>query len=239
LSLGDLLAVVSPRLVVPAEVPESLLAMWLQPGRWNPPELFARRGLMLYPLSGALLRSRPAGVDLLLAGDAIRLDVEGPVRWRVLSHEPAQVALIGPSTIAALAVIPGAAHALLNAMLRQVELEHELRSIVGIQRIEERIVAFFSLLARRVGAAAPGGVRIPLALEQKRIEELLSAGHTQATMAFRALFGAGVLVHDAAGWLFVPDTWQPRAPKATDVSLAALDPSYASIAVGALSLLPL
>ena len=48
----------------------------------------------------------------------------------------------------------------------------------------------------------PGGVRIPLPLEQKRIEEILSAGHTQATMAFRTLFAAGVLVHDAAGWRY-------------------------------------
>jgi hypothetical protein len=239
LTLGVLLAALDPKLAVPPQLPESLIAVWVQPGRWNPPELFARRGLMLYPLSGAVLRSRPAGVDLLLAGDAVRLDVEGPVRWRVLSHEPAQVALIGPATIAALAGIPGAAHALLNAMLRQVELEHELRAIVGIQRIEERIVAFFTLLARRVGLPAPGGVRIPLALEQKRIEELLSAGHTQATMAFRTLFGAGVLVHDAGGWLFAADAWQPRPPKSPPLSLAVLDPGANSIAVIGLSFLPL
>jgi hypothetical protein len=202
LPLGVLLAVLDPRLAVPAQLPESLIAVWLQPGRWNPPELFARRGLILYPLSGAVLRSRPGAVDLLLAGDAVRLDVDGPVRWRVLSHEPARVALIGSSTIAALASIPGAAHALLNAMLRQVELELELRAIVGIQRIEERIVAFFRLLARRIGEPGADGVRIPLALEQKRIEEMLSAGHTQATMAFRALFRGGALGHDADGWLF-------------------------------------
>jgi hypothetical protein len=61
-------------------------------------------------------------------------------------------------------------------------------------------------LARRLGENVPGGVRIPLPLEQKRIEEILSAGHTQATMAFRALFAAGVLIHDAAGWRFDPSS---------------------------------
>jgi hypothetical protein len=88
----------------------------------------------------------------------------------------------------------------MHALLQQIELELELRAIVGIQRIEHRILAFFGLLARRLGRQQSGGIRIPLALEQKRIEEILSAGHTQATMAVRALFAAGVLVHDAAGW---------------------------------------
>jgi hypothetical protein len=77
-------------------------------------------------------------------------------------------------------------------------------AIVGIQRIEHRILGFSGLLARRLGRQQSGGIRIPLALEQKRIEEILSAGHTQATTAFRALFAAGVLVHDAAGWRFDP-----------------------------------
>jgi CRP-like cAMP-binding protein len=92
----------------------------------------------------------------------------------------------------------------MHALLQQLELELELRAIVGIQRIEHRILAFFGLLARRLGREQAGGIRIPLALEQKRIEEILSAGHTQATTAFRALFAAGVLVHDAAGWRFDP-----------------------------------
>jgi hypothetical protein len=92
----------------------------------------------------------------------------------------------------------------MHALLRQLELELELRSIVGIQRIEQRIVAFFGLLARRLGEQSTSGIRIPLSLQQKRIEEILSAGHTQATMAFRGLFAAGVLFHDARGWRFDP-----------------------------------
>jgi hypothetical protein len=92
----------------------------------------------------------------------------------------------------------------MHALLQQLELELELRAIVGIQRIEQRILAFFGVLARRLGEEQPRGIRIPLALEQKRIEEILSARHAQATMAFRALFAAGVLVHDAAGWRFDP-----------------------------------
>jgi hypothetical protein len=210
--LDELLAVLDPPVVVPAQMsPESLIAVWLAPGRWTPPDLFARRGLVLYMLAGALLRSRAGAVDLLLPGDAIRMDDDDTARWRVLSAEPARAALVGPTTAAALGAIPGAAQALMNTLLRQVERENLLRSIVGIQRIEDRIVAFFNLLARRAGVPITTGVRIPLALEQKRIEEILRAGHTQATMAFRTLFNSGVLVHDAGGWLFTPGAWQPRS----------------------------
>ena len=215
MALDELLAVLEPRLARLQPLPETLLALWLAPGRWEPPVMLARRGLVLYLLSGAVLRSRPdvggRRVDLMLAGDAIRMDDEDPARWRVLSSEPARVALVTPATVTALAAIPGAAQALMLALLEQVELELELRSIVGIQRIEERIVAFFRLLARRVGQEASPGVRIPLALEQKRIEEILSAGHTQATMAFRALFASGVLVHDARGWRYDPSAWRPSS----------------------------
>ena len=169
--------------------------------------MLARRGLVLYLLSGAVLRSRPDVGGRRVADARRRRDPDGrrgpgALAGPVLGARARRAGDAGDRE--ALAAIPGAAQALMLALLEQVELELELRSIVGIQRIEERIVAFFRLLARRVGQEASPGVRIPLALEQKRIEEILSAGHTQATMAFRALFGDGVLVHDAAGWLFVP-----------------------------------
>jgi hypothetical protein len=187
----------------PAPRGESLLTVWLAPGPWQPPVTLARRGVVLFVLSGALLRSH-GSVDLLLGGDAVRMNGEDGARWRVLPAQPVRLAIIGPHTVKALAEVPGAANALMHALLQQLELELELRAIVGIQRIEHRILAFFGLLARRLGRQQSGGIRIPLALEQKRIEEILSAGHTQATMAFRALFAAGVLVHDAAGWRFDP-----------------------------------
>ena len=187
---------------------EALLTVWLAPGPWKPPVTLARRGVVLFVLSGALLRSRRDAVerrvDLLLAGDAIRMNGEDGALWRALPAQPVRLAVVGPHTVKALAGVPGAANALMHALLQQLELELELRAVVGIQRIEQRIVAFFALLARRLGEDVPGGVRIPLPLEQKRIEEILSAGHTQATMAFRALFAAGVLIHDAAGWRFDP-----------------------------------
>jgi hypothetical protein len=242
-ALDELLAVLEPRLAGSSGLPESMLALWLAPGRWEPPEMLARRGLVLYLLSGALLRRRTDvdghRVDLMLAGDAIRMDDEDAARWRVLSSEPARVALVTPATVTALSAIRGATQALMLALLEQLELELELRAIVGTQRIEERIVAFFRLLARRVGQDGAPGVRIPLALEQKRIEEILSAGHTQATMAFRALFRAGVLVHDAGGWLFDPAAWEPRRSSVPNFGVTSLGSGPNSIVLIGLSLLPI
>ena len=206
--LGELLGALCVEEAAPGG--EALVTVWLAPGPWQPPGTLKRRGVVLFVLSGALLRSRRDAaerrVELLLAGDAIRMNGDDGALWRILPAQPVRLAVIGPRTVKALAGVPTAANALMHALLQQLELELELelRAVVGIQRIEQRILAFFGLLARRLGQQQPGGIRIPLALEQKRIEEILSAGHTQATMAFRALFAAGVLVHDAAGWRFDP-----------------------------------
>jgi hypothetical protein len=199
----ELVSLLDPHVIAPPHLHEPVIAAALPPGRWTPPDLFVRRGLVLFLVDGALLRRHGGGGDLAFRGDAIPMADES-ARWRVLTPAPSRVILVGPATASALGQIPGASHALMTALVQQVERERELRAIVGIQRIEDRIAAFFSMLARRIGVDGDDGVRIPLALEQKRIEEILSAGHTQATMAFRALFASGALVHDAAGWVFRP-----------------------------------
>ena len=138
---------------------EALLTVWIAPGPWKPPVTLARRGVVLFVLSGALLRSRRDAVerrvDLLLAGDAIRMNGEDGALWRALPAQPVRLAVVGPHTVKALAGVPGAANALMHALLQQLELELELRAVVGIQRIEQRIVAFFALLARRLGERRP------------------------------------------------------------------------------------
>jgi hypothetical protein len=90
----------------------------------------------------------------------------------------------------------------------------ELQSIIGHYEVLERIVRFFAYLAGRAGRAEGEGVRIPLSLQQRRIEEILGAGHTQATTAFRGLVEGGVLVHDADGWQFRRDCLDAPASSA-------------------------
>jgi hypothetical protein len=200
LSFDDLQVALAPGTIGPPAVRAGYLAFSLPPGRWRLPATVPR-GSTLSVVSGALLRNRGKLADLLLPGDMSEVRPAGVERWKVVSTSAALVVLLTPATVAELAAVPGATQALLRARGRQHERDVELRSIVGIYDIEDRILRFFAHLAQHVGEPEGTATRIPLRLEQRRVEEILSAGHTQATTAFRTLFQAGTLVHDAAGWL--------------------------------------
>jgi hypothetical protein len=200
LSFDDLRVTLAPGSVGPPAVRAGCLALSLTRGRWKPPATSARNSTLTL-VSGAMLRTNGQLADLLLPGDMSEVRPTDGAHWKVLSTSGALVVLLTPATVAELAAVPGATQALLRARSRQHERDVELRSIVGIYDIEDRILSFFAHLARHIGEPEGAATRIPLRLEQRRVEEILSAGHTQATTAFRSLFQAGTLVHDAAGWL--------------------------------------
>jgi hypothetical protein len=204
LSLDALAAAIAPGFAAHTSTrPASLtLTVTVNQGRWTPPVTLQRADVTLLVLAGCLLRRSPHGADLLLERDIAQVGADARERWRGLSPRPAVVAVLSSATIADLARVPGLAQALLRASRDQHERDLELRAIVGIYDVRERIVQFFRHLARHVGRPEGAATRIPLRLEQKRIEELVAAGHTQATTAFRSLFRAGALTHDADGWLF-------------------------------------
>jgi hypothetical protein len=205
LSLDRLVAAIAPGVSAHTVTTARSLTLSIRQGRWTPPVTLQRPDLMLFVLSGCLLRSGPAGADLLLARDIGQVGTDARERWRGLSPRPAVVAVLSAATITDLARIPGLAHALLQASRDQHERDLELRAIVGVYDVRDRIVRFFAHLARHVGQPEGAATRIPLRLEQKRIEEILFAGHTQATTAFRSLVRARALTHDADGWLFDAD----------------------------------
>jgi hypothetical protein len=202
LSLDRLVAAIAPGLIAHTATAGRSLTLSIRQGRWTPPVTLQRPDLTLFVLSGCLLRSSPQGADLLLARDIGQVGTDARERWRGLSPRPAVVAVLSAATITDLARIPGLAHALLQASRDQHERDLELRAIVGVYDVRERIARFFAHLGRHVGHPEGAATRIPLRLEQKRIEEILFAGHTQATTAFRSLVRAGALTHDADGWLF-------------------------------------
>jgi hypothetical protein len=182
-----------------------LVALWLRPGRWMPP-VVPHGEVMLTVLAGALICTRARTSDLLLEGDVAEVDPASDERWKVLSPSAALIAWL---TSATLAEMPDVSRELVLAQSRQHRRNLELRAITGIYDVEERIGAFFDHLARHVGRPEGDATRIPLALDQRRVERILSAGHTQATTAFRSLVRAGTLARDADGWLVtcsVPDT---------------------------------
>jgi hypothetical protein len=201
LSLDNLVAHIAPGAGLKANgTPAFTLS--IRRGKWTPPPMLRESGLLLLVLSGCLLRRRAGDSSLFIARDLGHVGAETDERWRALSSRPVVVAVLNAPTIATLARVPGVAEALLQAFRGQHEREVELRSIVGTYDVRERIVRFFGHLARHVGQPEGPVTRIPLLLEQKRIEEILAAGHTQATTAFRSLVRSGALTHDSDGWLF-------------------------------------
>ena len=238
--LGVLLRVLDPENPSPPDAGDALLTLELPPGRWVPPPMLVRADLSLFVLSGVLLASRPAPrgprVDLQFPSELVGLDTLPARRWQVISQHPARLAVVAATGLDSLGATPGGTVALLAAGQRQLERARDLHAIVGIQRIEERITAYFAFLAAQVGVPCDdGGIRIPLTLKQKRIEEILSAGHTQATMAFRVLFASGVLEQDGDGWRFTP---RRSVPNRSRPALGAAPNSFAGIASNALSQTP-
>jgi hypothetical protein len=207
LSLDVLLAAIASSVHPDRPGPNGWPALWLPPGRWTPAPTLYRTDLSLLVVSGALLRHTPLETEVLLPGDLSRPSFATAERWRVVSDAPALVGVLNANTVAALAAIPGVAHALLLAVRDQHERELQLRTIASRYDVRERIVRFFSHLASRVGRPEGDGIRIALALEQRRIEEIVGAGHTQGSTSFRALLDEGVLVRDAQGWRLFEARW--------------------------------
>jgi hypothetical protein len=200
LSLHDLVVRPVGGAVVPISGQPGFLALWLRPGRWEPPTT-PHADFVVSVLAGALMSTRGRIYDLLLEGDLAEVDPASDERWKVLSPSPALIALLTSATLAELSELPDVSRALLLAQNRQHRRNLELRAITGIYDVEERIGAFFAHLARHIGHPEGDATRIPLALDQRRVEKLVSAGHTQATTAFRSLVHAGILARDADGWL--------------------------------------
>jgi hypothetical protein len=228
LSLADLAAAIAPGVTLRTATTARSLTLSIPRGRWTPPEALLRPELTLLVLSGCLLYRGPGGADLLFERDIGQLGPSTSERWRGVFHRPTVVAVLTPETIADLARIPGVAQGLLRVAAEQHKREVELRSVVGIYDVRDRIVGFFEHLARHVGRPEGTTTRIPLALEQKRIEEILAAGHTQATTAFRSLVADRALLHDADGWLFDPKRVRHRTRFETNGAGALRSPAGAA-----------
>jgi hypothetical protein len=164
LPFDELVAAIAPGVTARTGATARSLTLWIRQGRWTPPITLRRPDVMLFVLSGCLFHRRAAGADLLIEGDLAQLAADPDERWRGLSPRPTVVAVLSAATIADLARVPGVARALLQASHGQHEREVELRSIVGIYDVRERIARFFGHLAHHVGQPEGRVTRIPLAL---------------------------------------------------------------------------
>jgi hypothetical protein len=184
------------------------------PGVWDPCALFTDEGSDVLIVDGLVARQTTVGsahaLELFGAEDLVRpcasdlLDGTGET-WRVL--QPTLVAILDEAFRNVALRIPGLSRALLDSALLCSHNQSRQLAITTMPRVEDRIVALFSLLAARWGRVVPGAVRVPVALTHETLGVLVGARRPTVTLAVSALRERGVLVRTAdGGWEIVqPD----------------------------------
>jgi CRP-like cAMP-binding protein len=178
------------------------------PGLWDPQELLPDACTALLVVEGLLARETTVGnahaLELFGAEDVVRpcstdLDDGTSETWRVL--QPALVAVLDEGFMNVAMRIPGLSRALLERALECSHNQSRQLAITTMPRVEDRIVALFSLLAARWGKVVPSGLRIPVALTHETLGILVGARRPTVTLAVSALREREVLLRTPdGGW---------------------------------------
>ena len=212
----------------------------LDPGMWTPETLGADaegfaalliRGLLTHETTIAGRRS----ADLLGPGDVFHpwrsfdAAIPGTARWA--SGSTALVAVLDARFIAAARRWPRLYLVIHDRMADQLDRAAARAAIMGLPRVEQRVLGLLWQLAERWGKVHPEGVVLDLALTHELIGQLVGAQRPTVSLAIRALAdddllrrtdeGAWLLDHDIGGML-------PDVRPAGHVHTAGLPPRRAS-----------
>jgi CRP/FNR family transcriptional regulator, cyclic AMP receptor protein len=187
----------------------------LEPGTWAVPtiavdgEPFAAllvEGLVTHETTIAGRRT----ADLLGPGDVFRpwrafdAAIPGTTRWA--SRTTALVAVLDARFIAAARRWPRLYRVVHDRMADQLDRAAARGAIMGLPRVEQRVLGLFWQLAERWGKVRPEGVVLDLALTHELIGQLVGAQRPTVSLAMRALADEGVLQRTADGaWLLDHD----------------------------------
>jgi len=187
----------------------------LEPGTWSVPTLamhaepFAAllvEGLVTHETTIAGRRT----ADLLGPGDvfhpwrAFDAAIPGTSRWA--SSTTALVAVLDARFIAAARRWPRLYRVVHDRMAEQLDRAAARTAIMGLPRVEQRVLGLFWQLAERWGKVHPEGVVLDLALTHELIGQLVGAQRPTVSLAIRALADDGLLQRTAeGGWLLGHD----------------------------------
>lgn len=123
--------------------------------------------------------------------------------------DEAIVAILDDRIVAAVRRWPQMVTRLFTHTLHQLE-RSDIRSAVGkLERVEDRLLAFFWLLAERFGRRGPVGVTIATPLTHEAIGQLIGARRSTVSLGLHALYDQGLLRRmDDGSWLLAPESLQ-------------------------------
>jgi CRP/FNR family cyclic AMP-dependent transcriptional regulator len=126
---------------------------------------------------------------------------------RLMCPEVAVIALLDDRVLIAMREWPRMIARLFAVAMRQLERADINAAIGRLERVEDRLLGFFWLLADRWGRRGPDGIVIEQPLTHEAIGQLIGARRPTVSLGLRALSERHTLHRHADGtWLLAPDS---------------------------------
>jgi hypothetical protein len=182
------------------------------PGRWSPDDLpdGLRQPFALLVADGLVLShlrlADSIASEVVGPGDLLSPHLEReplvPIRRSLHVAHPARIALLDGRLVPVLAAAPMLGARLLARAAEQSARVAAHRAIVGLPRVEDRILALFGHLAERWGRVGAVGLVVPLSLTHEAIGHLIGARRPTVSLGLKALAEEDVLGRRADGsWI--------------------------------------
>jgi hypothetical protein len=193
-------------------------------GRWAPELLRGHDsgGFALLVVDGVITRQLEVAdrtfMQILGSGDVLKpvgggLVFERPLVWT--AFERSSVVVLDERFKRASQRWPSLSVNLYDRLLEQADRATLHAAIVGLPRVERRVLAIFWQLAEKWGRVTPFGVEVPLRLTHEAIGRLAGAQRPTVTLALRDLCDEGAMQRNPrGGWLLNPDarmSWREPA----------------------------
>jgi CRP/FNR family transcriptional regulator, cyclic AMP receptor protein len=126
---------------------------------------------------------------------------------RVVCPELAVIAVLDDRVLVAMREWPRMIARLFAVTMRQLERADINAAIGRLERVEDRLLGLFWLLADRWGRRGPDGIAIEQPLTHEAIGRLIGARRPTVSLGLRALYEQGALSRSADGtWLLSPSS---------------------------------